>query len=92
MSNLSKCSTIYFEPNIYRALKAKAASAQLSVDRVEARFNPGMTNSAVVDVLVGVHTKQKQSAWSQGAAYPVDDCHGVSPAEVVEQETGHDSE
>ncbi len=34
MGNLSKRSTIYFEPDIHRALKIKAASAQLSVSEL----------------------------------------------------------
>jgi hypothetical protein len=34
MSNLSKRSTIYFEPNIHRALKVKAASSHLSVSEL----------------------------------------------------------
>jgi hypothetical protein len=34
MSNLSKRSTIYFEPNIHQALKVKAASSQLSVSEL----------------------------------------------------------
>jgi hypothetical protein len=34
MSNLSKRSTIYFEPNIHQALKVKAASSHLSVSEL----------------------------------------------------------
>mgnify|MGYP003635803783 CR=1 FL=1 len=34
MSNLSKRSTIYFEPNIHQALKLKAASSHLSVSEL----------------------------------------------------------
>lgn len=34
MSNLSKRSTIYFEPSIHQALKIKAASSQLSVSEL----------------------------------------------------------
>ncbi|MEX0965358.1 MAG: hypothetical protein WDZ52_15115 [Pseudohongiellaceae bacterium] len=34
MSNLSKRSTVYFEPAIHRALKVKAASSQLSVSEL----------------------------------------------------------
>ena len=34
MSNLSKRSTIYFEPHIHKALKIRAASAQLSVSEL----------------------------------------------------------
>ena len=34
MSNLSKRSTIYFEPSIHRALKVKAASSHLSVSEL----------------------------------------------------------
>lgn len=34
MSNLSKRSTIYFEPKIHQALKVKAASSQLSVSEL----------------------------------------------------------
>ncbi len=34
MSNLSKRSTIYFEPNIHRALKVRAASSHLSVSEL----------------------------------------------------------
>ena len=34
MSNLSKRSTIYFEPDIHQALKLKAASSQLSVSEL----------------------------------------------------------
>ena len=34
MGNLSKRSTIYFEPDIHQALKVKAASAQLSVSEL----------------------------------------------------------
>jgi hypothetical protein len=34
MSNLSKRSTIYFEPHIHQALKVKAASSQLSVSEL----------------------------------------------------------
>ena len=34
MGNLSKRSTIYFEPDIHRALKIKAASTQLSVSEL----------------------------------------------------------
>lgn len=34
MSNLSKRSTVYFEPNIHQALKLKAASSQLSVSEL----------------------------------------------------------
>ena len=34
MGNLSKRSTIYFEPDIHQALKIKAASAQLSVSEL----------------------------------------------------------
>ncbi len=34
MSNLSKRSTIYFEPSIHQALKLKAASAHLSISEL----------------------------------------------------------
>jgi hypothetical protein len=34
VGNLSKRSTIYFEPDIHQALKIKAASAQLSVSEL----------------------------------------------------------
>ncbi len=34
MSNLSKRSTIYFEPNIHQALKIRAASSHLSVSEL----------------------------------------------------------
>ncbi len=34
MSNLSKRSTVYFEPSIHQALKLKAASTQLSVSEL----------------------------------------------------------
>ncbi len=34
MSNLSKRSTIYFEPDIHQALKIKSASSQLSVSEL----------------------------------------------------------
>ena len=34
MSNLSKRSTIYFEPDIHQALKIKAASSHLSVSEL----------------------------------------------------------
>jgi hypothetical protein len=34
MGNLSKRSTIYFEPEIHQALKIKAASTQLSVSEL----------------------------------------------------------
>ena len=34
MSNLSKRSTIYFDPSIHQALKIKAASSQLSVSEI----------------------------------------------------------
>ena len=34
MSNLSKRSTIYFEPSIHQALKLKSASSQLSVSEL----------------------------------------------------------
>lgn len=34
MSNLSKRSTIYFEPSIHQALKLKAASSHLSVSEL----------------------------------------------------------
>lgn len=34
MSNLSKRSTIYFEPSIHQALKVKAATSQLSVSEL----------------------------------------------------------
>jgi len=34
MSNLSKRSTIYFEPSIHQALKLKAATSQLSVSEL----------------------------------------------------------
>lgn len=34
MSNLSKRSTIYFEPNIHQALKVRAASSHLSVSEL----------------------------------------------------------
>lgn len=34
MSNLSKRSTIYFEPKIHQALKVKAASSHLSVSEL----------------------------------------------------------
>ena len=34
MSNLSKRSTIYFEPSIHQALKVKAASSNLSVSEL----------------------------------------------------------
>jgi hypothetical protein len=34
MSNLSKRSTVYFEPDIHQALKMRAASAQLSVSEL----------------------------------------------------------
>ena len=34
MSNLSKRSTIYFEPSIHQALKVKAASSHLSVSEL----------------------------------------------------------
>ncbi|PKL95339.1 MAG: CopG family transcriptional regulator [Gammaproteobacteria bacterium HGW-Gammaproteobacteria-8] len=34
MSNLSKRSTIYFEPSIHQALKIKAASSHLSVSEL----------------------------------------------------------
>ena len=34
MSNLSKRSTVYFEPTIHQALKIKAASSQLSVSEL----------------------------------------------------------
>ena len=34
MGNLSKRSTIYFEPEIHQALKVKAASTQLSVSEL----------------------------------------------------------
>lgn len=31
MSELKKCSTVYFEPEIHQALKLRAASAQISI-------------------------------------------------------------
>ena len=34
MSNLSKRSTVYFEPSIHQALKLKAASSHLSVSEL----------------------------------------------------------
>ena len=34
MSNLSKRSTVYFEPDIHQALKMRAASAHLSVSEL----------------------------------------------------------
>jgi hypothetical protein len=34
MGNLSKRSTIYFEPDVHQALKIKAASTQLSVSEL----------------------------------------------------------
>jgi predicted HicB family RNase H-like nuclease len=34
MSNLSKRSTVYFEPDIHQALKVRAASANLSVSEL----------------------------------------------------------
>ena len=34
MSNLSKRSTVYFEPDIHQALKIRAASAQLSISEL----------------------------------------------------------
>lgn len=34
MSDLSKRSTIYFEPSIHQALKIKAASSQVSVSEI----------------------------------------------------------
>ena len=34
MGNLSKRSTIYFEPEIHQALKVKAASTQLSISEL----------------------------------------------------------
>ena len=34
MSNLSKRSTIYFDPSIHQALKIKAASSDLSVSEI----------------------------------------------------------
>ena len=34
MSNLSKRSTVYFEPSVHQALKVKAASSQLSVSEL----------------------------------------------------------
>lgn len=34
MSNLSKRSTVYFEPSIHQALKIKAASSHLSVSEL----------------------------------------------------------
>ena len=34
MSNLSNRSTIYFEPNIYQALKVRAASSHLSISEL----------------------------------------------------------
>tara|TARA_R110002072_G_scaffold182877_2_gene339134 strand:- start:4481 stop:4714 length:234 start_codon:yes stop_codon:yes gene_type:complete len=34
MSNLSKRSTVYFEPEIHQALKIRAASAQLSISEL----------------------------------------------------------
>ena len=34
MSNLSKRSTVYFEPNIHHALKIRAASAHLSISEL----------------------------------------------------------
>lgn len=34
MSNLSKRSTVYFEPNIHKALRLKAASAQTSISEL----------------------------------------------------------
>jgi hypothetical protein len=34
VSNLSKRSTVYFEPSIHQALKLKAASTQLSVSEL----------------------------------------------------------
>ncbi|MEH6548360.1 MAG: hypothetical protein V7711_19000 [Pseudomonadales bacterium] len=34
MSNLSKRSTVYFEPAIHQALKVRAASSQLSVSEL----------------------------------------------------------
>lgn len=34
MSNLSKRSTVYFEPSIHKALRVKAASAQLSISEL----------------------------------------------------------
>jgi hypothetical protein len=34
MSNLSKRSTVYFEPNIHQALKMRAASSHLSVSEL----------------------------------------------------------
>ncbi len=34
MSNLSKRSTVYFEPDIHKALRIKAASAQVSVSEL----------------------------------------------------------
>ena len=34
MSNLSKRSTVYFEPNIHQALKLKSASSHLSISEL----------------------------------------------------------
>ena len=34
MSNLSKRSTVYFEPKIHQALRLKAASSQLSISEL----------------------------------------------------------
>jgi len=34
MSNLSKRSTVYFEPSLHQALKIRAASSQLSVSEL----------------------------------------------------------
>ena len=34
MSNLSKRSTVYFEPSIHQALKLKAASSALSISEI----------------------------------------------------------
>ncbi|MGB0935909.1 MAG: CopG family transcriptional regulator [Colwellia sp.] len=34
MSKLTKCSTVYFEPDIHQALKMRAASSHLSVSEL----------------------------------------------------------
>ncbi len=34
MSNLSKRSTVYFEPEVHHALKIRAASSQLSISEI----------------------------------------------------------
>ncbi len=34
MSTLSKCSTVYFEPEVHQALKIRAASSHLSISEI----------------------------------------------------------